>query len=260
MKKNLFALFTALCMGAGAACGQGRIANIAAPKLTVYLPSSPDKSGRAVIVCPGGGYSYVAAAHEGHDWAHYFNNLGIVCGVLEYNLPAGDRTIPLGDVEKAFKIMADSAAVWKIDSTRIGIMGSSAGGHLAATSSTHPSMNIRPAFQILFYPVISLESAITHSGTRRNFLGENPDEQSVAEFSAYNNVSAATPPAFIALSADDKGVVPENSLCYFSALTKAGVPAAMMIYPTGGHGWGYRASFRYHDQMLDELTAWLKAL
>lgn len=247
-------------MGISTVYGQGRIVNVEDPKLTVYLPSSPDKSKSAVIICPGGGYSYVAKAHEGHNWAHFFNNLGIACGVLEYTLPNGNPSIPLGDVEKAFNIMTDSASVWNIDSTKIGIMGSSAGGHLAATASTHPSMKIHPAFQILFYPVISLENPITHLGTRQSFLGENADEKTVADYSAFNNVNSTTPPAFIVLSADDKGVVPDNSILYFSALTKSGVPAALMIYPTGGHGWGYNSGFPYHDQMLSELTAWLKKL
>lgn len=254
---GLLALTAAMIPASSVA--QGRIVVIEKPKMTVYLPSHSVGSGKSVIVCPGGGYSHLAKNHEGHDWAHWFNDNGIACAVLEYRMPKGDRNIPLADVDAAFKVMKDSATVWKINPDSIGIMGSSAGGHLAATVSTHPTAASSPAFQILFYPVVSLDSLITHKGTRKNFLGENAGDDIVAEYSSENKVSASTSPAFIALSADDGAVSPENSLRYFSALNRAGVSAAMFIYPTGGHGWGYRPGFKYHSQMLGELKAWLES-
>lgn len=232
---------------------------IESPKLTVYLPDSATESGTpAVIVCPGGGYSHLATAREGHDWAPFFNSLGLACAVLEYRMPNGDREIPLADVEAAFTIMTDRAAEWGIDPADIGIMGSSAGGHLASAAATHQRRAMKPAFQILFYPVVSLDSAMTHRGTRNGFLGPTPSPQLVDEWSAANKVTASTPPAIFLLSADDKVVKPSNSIDYFLALRRAGVPAAMMIYPTGGHGWGFRDTFTYHDQVLAELSAWLK--
>ena len=236
---------------------RGRVVTTSNPAMTVYLPAAPASNGRAIIACPGGGYSHLAKDHEGHLWAHFFNNLGIAYAVLEYNMPKGDGRVPVGDVEKAFELLADSASVWKINPDNIGIMGSSAGGPLASTVSTHPTEVMKPAFQVLFYPVISLDSAITHQGTRRGFLGDSPSEAMVKEFSSDCKVSESTPRAFIALSADDRAVVPENSIRYFSALSAHGVPAAMFIYPTGGHGWGYRSNFKYHSQVLEELRAWL---
>ena len=203
---------------------RGRVVTTSNPAMTVYLPAAPASNGRAIIACPGGGYSHLAKDHEGHLWAHFFNNLGIAYAVLEYNMPKGDGRVPVGDVEKAFELLADSASVWKINPDNIGIMGSSAGGHL---------------------------------GTRRGFLGDSPSEAMVKEFSSDCKVSESTPRAFIALSADDRAVVPENSIRYFSALSAHGVPAAMFIYPTGGHGWGYRSNFKYHSQVLEELRAWL---
>ncbi len=239
---------------------KGRIIEVENPRLTVYLPALPSKSGRALVVCPGGGYSHLAKDHEGHAWAHFYNEMGIVCAVLEYSMPKGDRTVPLRDVDAAFTLLKDSAEVWHINPDSIGIMGSSAGGHLAAAVATHPTAAASPAFQILFYPVASLDASITHKGTRKGFLGENPTDDLVEEFSAENRVNPSTPPAFMALSADDKAVDPENSLRYFSALKRESVPVAMFIYPTGGHGWGYRSNFKYHTEMLAELRAWLASL
>ncbi len=251
-------IFTMLSLASFTAMSQPRVVVLENPKMTVFLPSVAN--GSAVIACPGGGYSHLARGHEGFDWAHFFNNLGFVYAVVEYSMPNGDRELPLGDVRSAYKIMSDSAEAWGVNRDRIGIMGSSAGGHLASSVATHPTAGCRPAFQILFYPVISLDNSITHKGTRKGFLGENPDDQLVAQWSSHNNVDRGTPPAFIVLSGDDKAVSPQNSILYFNALTKAGVPATLHIYPTGGHGWGYRPTFKYHDVMLNELAEWLKNL
>lgn len=154
-----------LVCGLASAHGQGRIMEFDSPKLTVFLPNRHVATGKAVVVCPGGGYTHLAKDHEGFDWAPLFNNLGMACAVLQYKLPAGDNTIPMADVDAAFKLLADSASVWGINPESIGIMGSSAGGHLASTAATHTSPNCKPAFQILFYPVISMQDEITHMGS-----------------------------------------------------------------------------------------------
>ena len=260
MKKSLplvliLTVITSLC-----AWSQGRIITIDTPKMTVYLPANQDPSGRSIVVCPGGGYSHLATNHEGHAWAAFYNNLGIACAVLEYQMPETQRQRLLDEVESAFKIMADSAAVWKIAADQIGIQGSSAGGHLASTVATHPHGPMKPAYQVLFYPVISLDPAITHKGTRDRFVGPDADKALTDQWSNHLNVTPQTPTAFITLSADDRAVPPVNSINYFEALLRNGVPAAMFCYPTGGHGWGYKTSFKYHHQMLAELTAWLQNL
>ena len=139
-------------------------------ELTCYLPQNP--SGRAVVDCPGGGYSHLAMEHEGHQWAEYFNKQGIAYFVLKYRMPNGDRNIPLGDAYQAMRTVRDSAAVWHINKEDVGIMGFSAGGHLASSVSTHAEYDVRPNFSILFYPVISMDERITHKGSCVNFLGE----------------------------------------------------------------------------------------
>ena len=230
------------------------------PDVRVYLPPGDLNTGTALVILPGGGYGMTAMDHEGYDWAPWFNERGITVAVVNYTLPGGDREKPMADVEAAFSLLADSAAVWGIDPTRIGIMGSSAGGHLASTMATHPRGNCRPAFQILLYPVISLDLDITHRGTRNGFLGENPDEALVKEFSSDNKVTPATPPAVMLLSGDDRTVPVENSLRYYRSLINNGVNATMMIYPSGGHGWGYRPQFRHHRQMLTDLDYWIRTI
>ena len=234
-----------------------KVIEIESPKATVYLPANPAKDGKAIVCCPGGGYSHLATNHEGHHWAPFYNNLGIAYVVLEYRMPKGDRTIPVSDVEATFKILKENAEAWKINPDSIGIMGSSAGGHLASTCATHPTEIMRPAFQILFYPVISLENSITHKGTRKGFLGENPTEADVKAYSNYYQVTPETPRAFLALSSDDRVVPAQNSLLYATALVENKVPVALSMFPTGGHGWGYRTSYKYHEATLEALTAWL---
>lgn len=257
VKKIVASACLLLATGAGVTCAQGKIVDFDYPKLKVFLPSQSMATGKAVVVCPGGGYTHLATDHEGFQWAPYFNNLGIACAVLEYTLPNGDRSLPMKDVEAAFQLLSDHAEAWNIHTDKIGIMGFSAGGHLASTLATHPSGACDPAFQILLYPVISLDEAITHQGTRRGFLGERPEQNLVDEWSNHKKVTSTTPRTFLALSSDDKTVKPVNSILYYTALQEAGVPVSMFIYPTGGHGWGYRSSFKYHRQVLDELTVWL---
>jgi acetyl esterase/lipase len=260
MKKYLkLILSSILCLGGLlSASAQTRVITLDNPKLTVFLPPKGLENGKAVIACPGGGYTHLAKDHEGMHWAPFFNNLGVAYAVLEYSLPNGDKTIPMKDVEKAFKVLTDSAEVWKINPDTIGVMGSSAGGHLASTAATHQTAVCKPAFQILFYPVISMDAEITHKGSRNALLGENPSQADVDLYSNEKQVSAATPRAFIALCTDDDVVKADNSIRYYTALLHAGVPASMFVYPKGGHGWGYRTHVNFHDLVLEELALWLK--
>ncbi len=229
--------------------------------MQVFLPEHP--TGRAVVGCPGGGYSHLSMQNEGTDWVEYFNSQGIAYGVLTYRMPKGDRTIPMSDAQNAVKTMRDSSAVWGVNPNDVGIMGFSAGGHLASTTATHAPICSRPDFQILFYPVISMNEKVTHKGSVVGFLGDGRnDEKLVRAFSNDRQVrSHQTPPAILLMAGDDRAVPPlTNGLPYYTALRRAGIPAALHIYPSGGHGFGFRASFKYHEQMLGELTAWLKTL
>jgi acetyl esterase/lipase len=261
MKKILRLILTSiLCVGGMlGASAQSRVITLDNPKLTVFLPPKGLENGKAVIACPGGGYTHLAKDHEGMHWAPYFNNMGVAYAVLEYSLPYGDKTVPMKDVEKAFKVLTDSAEVWKINSEAIGIMGSSAGGHLASTAATHQTEVCKPAFQILFYPVISMDAEITHKGSRNALLGEKPSQADVDLYSNEKQVTANTPRAFIALCTDDDVVKADNSVRYYTALLHVGVPASMFIYPKGGHGWGFRTHVAFHDIVLDELALWLKS-
>ena len=225
-----------------------------------YLPAAP--TGQAVVACPGGGYSHLSIQNEGHDWADYFNRQGIAYFVLTYRMPKGDRTIPVGDAEKAIRTVRDSADVWGVNPYNVGIMGFSAGGHLASTVSTHSDFAARPDFSILFYPVISMNERETHKGSCVNFLGAEGqrDKQLVKAFSNQNAVCAhLTPPAIILTANDDRAVPPvTNAIAYYSAMRRAGNDCALYVYPAGGHGFGFRSTFGYHQQMLDDLTMWLK--
>lgn len=229
--------------------------------MQVFLPEH--STGKAIVGCPGGGYSHLSMQNEGTDWVEYFNRQGIAYGVLTYRMPKGDRSLPMSDAQNAVRMMRDSAAVWGVNPYDVGIMGFSAGGHLASTTATHAPQEARPDFQILFYPVISMDERQTHKGSVMGFLGNGRgDEKLVREFSNDKQVRRhQTPPAFIALSEDDGAVPPlTNAIPYYIALQKAGIPASLHIYPTGRHGFGFRKSFTYHDQMVSELEAWLKSL
>lgn len=230
-------------------------------EMTVYLPDAKMATGRAVVCCPGGGYSHLAMDHEGHQWATFFNNQGIALIVLKYRMPHGNPMIPVSDAEQAIKIVRRNAVEWHIDRTNIGIMGFSAGGHLASTIATHSTSEAAPNFQILFYPVITMDPAFTHKGSHDNLLGTDHSKKDMKRLEAdYSNdlqVNRTTPRAFIALSDDDKAVPAANGFSYYEYLYKHDVPASIHIYPTGGHGWGYRESFTYHYQMIFELKGWL---
>lgn len=233
--------------------------DIEQPSLRVFLPAPELATGRAVVACPGGGYSGLAVNHEGYDWAPYFNKQGIALIVLKYRMPKGDRTLPISDAEAAMKMVRDSADVWNLNPNDIGIMGSSAGGHLASTIATHAPEALRPNFQILFYPVITMDKSFTHMGSHDNLLGKDASADLEKEFSNEKQVTKETPRAFIVYSDDDKVVPPANGVNYYLALNKKGVPSVLHIYLTGGHGWGIREDFLYKSEMQNELTSWLRS-
>ena len=231
-------------------------------ELTCYLPQNP--TGRAVVDCPGGGYSHLAMDHEGHQWAEYFNKQGIAFFVLKYRMPNGDRNIPLGDAYQAMRTVRDSADVWHINREDVGIMGFSAGGHLASSVSTHADYDARPNFSILVYPVISMDERVTHKGSCVNFLGEarKTDKKLVDEWSNDKAVRPHLTPRAILLMSNDDNVVPPvtNGVAYYTAMHRAGNDCELHVYPSGGHGWGFRTYFKHHEQMLDDLTSWLREM
>ena len=233
------------------------VSDVTTPTLTVYPASHPN--GMAIIMCPGGGYGGLAMKHEGHDMAPWFNTQGITYAVLKYRMPNGHHEVPLSDAEQAIRMVREHAAEWGVNPQRVGIMGASAGGHLAASLATlYSSDKTRPDFQILFYPVISMQKGVTHGGSRKNLIGENPSQELEQKYSLERQVSPRTPQAFIMLSSDDDAVPPINGIGYFLALRDHKVPASLHAYPTGGHGWGFRDNFTYNRQWTEELEKWLR--
>lgn len=221
--------------------------------LTIFPAENATK---ALLMCPGGGYAGVAMNHEGFDMAEWFNKQGITYGVLQYRMPNGHREVPFEDAEKAMRVMRSMLPA----GTKVGIGGASAGGHLAATVATlYTEAATRPDFQVLFYPVISMQDGVTHGGSRNNLLGNNPSADLKSVYSLQNQVNAATPPAFIMLSADDGAVPPRNSIDYLQALLDAGVKSVIHIYPTEGHGWGFR-DVPFKPLWQAELETWLRNL
>lgn len=235
------------------------VIDIDKPSMRVFLPDSSIATGRAVVACPGGGYVGLAEHHEGYDWASFFNQRGIAFVVLKYRMPAGGRMLPISDAEAAIRIVRENAEAWHIDRNDVGIMGFSAGGHLASTVATHAKAELRPDFQILFYPVITMDKSYTHIGSHDNLLGKDASIALEEEFSNEKQVAKETPRAFIAYSDDDDVVPPANGVNYYLALHKAGVSASLHVYPSGGHGWGLNDSFPYKKEMLEELAAWLRS-
>ena len=223
--------------------------------LTIYPAKKPN--GQAIVACPGGGYAGIATTHEGHDMAAWFNTQGITYAVLHYRMPYGKHEIPLSDAHQAIRYMRKNAEKWGIK--QLGIMGSSAGGHLASTAATHFDADTRPDFQILFYPVVTMTD-YTHQGSKDNLLGKNPSEELVELYSNELQVTEQTPPAFIMHSSNDDAVPVLNSINYYLALCKHGVWSSMHLYPIGGHGWGYNESFPYKAQWKNELEKWLREI
>lgn len=247
--------FDVLLWENGAPNDNGNAADTA--KVRVFLPAKKSATGRAVVICPGGGYSHLAMNHEGYDWAPFFNGEGIAAIVLTYRMPHGDKEVPISDAEAAIKLVRAHASEWNINPDDVGIMGSSAGGHLASTVATHATKDAKPNFQILFYPVITMMPDLTHKGSHDNFLGKDPKKKDERAYSNDLQVTRVTPPAWIALSDDDHSVLPANGVNYYLELYRHDVAATLHVYPSGGHGWGCRTSFKYHLEMLLELKAWL---
>ena len=230
--------------------------------MVCFLADNP--TGRAIVGIPGGGYSMLSNTHEGTQAHGWLNQQGISYFVVNYRLPKGDRSIPIGDVEKGIRTIRDSAAVWNINPNDLGIMGFSAGGHLASVISTLSDFDVRPNFTILFYPVISMDVPKSHKWSCINFLGEegHKDRNLINKYSTNNAVRRhLTPPAVIVTASDDPLVNPvTNGLEYYKAMHNAGNECSMFIYPTGSHGFGFGPWFKYHDQLLSDLGTWLKNL
>ena len=247
------------------------VSKVSRPTLSVYLPPKGKETGAAVIICPGGGYINLAMGYEGTEVAERFNKSGIAAFVLKYRIP-DDHTMvhkeigPLQDAQRALLVLRTRAAEWRIDPKRIGIMGFSAGGHLASTAGTHfendvitnpDHISLRPDFMILIYPVISFTQAIGHAGSALNLLGKNPLPEKIKEYSNEMQVTDQTPPAFIVHAKDDNTVPYANSLEFTDSLKKHHVPVELFLYDQGGHGFGMNNGTS-HDSWMDRCIAWLK--
>ena len=233
----------------------GGIYNISEAWISVW-PAEGQNTGMAVLICPGGGYGMQAAVHEGSQYAEWLAANGITAAVLKYRLPNGHSEIPVTDARQAMKELRDMAPDWGIDPDKIGVMGFSAGGHLASTLLTHYDEGSRPDFGILFYPVVTMTES-THGGSRRNLIGENPSPETIEFYSNELQVTPDTPPTLVFFSEDDKTVPPSNGKKFAEALENNGVCTELVLYPTGGHGWGFRDSFEYHEQMKASVLDWI---
>jgi len=252
-----------------------RISKVQVPDISVFLPARQHMTGEAVIICPGGGYRILAYDKEGEDIAKFWNSKGIAAIVLKYRLPTSDAQViphksPLMDAQRAMRMVRYYAADWGLDPELIGIMGFSAGGPLASPLSTHfdagnpgsadpvERVSCRPDYSILIYPVISFTGEFQHSGSRRNLVGD--DEQLMRYYSSEMQVTGKTPPALLVHSADDKSVPAENSIVYYRALLKNGVPGELHIYPYGGHGYSLAIGKGHLSGWPERAFEWVKSL
>ena len=254
-----------------------RIAKVQLPQIEVYLPAKKIATGQAVLIFPGGGYGILAYDWEGSDFAKLLNAKGIAGIVVKYRLPNSKSVtekhkVPLQDAQRAVRTVRYNAAEWNIDPNNIGIIGFSAGGHLASTLGTHynevvyakqdaiDQLSARPDFMTLAYPVITMGELNTHGGSRKNLLGENPTQEMLDHFSNELQVTADTPPTFLLHASDDTAVPVENSLLFYTALLKHKVPAAMHIYPTGGHGFALGLQEPHLATWTDQWIGWMNSL
>jgi acetyl esterase/lipase len=243
------------------------------PMLYIFLPPKEKATGTAVLICPGGGYFALSFAHEGNAIASWLNDNGIAGIILKYRLPSDlimkDKSVgPLQDAQEAMRIIRRNASAWNIDPKKIGVIGFSAGGHLASTLSTHyadkvydaaDTVSARPDFSLLIYPVITMDSSFTHAGSRRNLLGDNPSDDVVKRFSNELQVNEKTPPAFMVHSANDRTVPVKNSFVYFEQLVKYNIPSELHVFQKGGHGFGLGGSKDTQSAWPGLCISWLKA-
>ena len=253
------------------------ISEVQSPDISVYLPSKRFATGQAVVICPGGGYWILAYDLEGTDIAAYLSSIGVAAAVLKYRLPTScnctePEKVPLMDALRAIRLVRHHAKDWNIDAKKIGIMGFSAGGHLASTAATHfdygngsandpvERESSRPDFLVLAYPVISFVDSSTHPGSREALLGKNPDKTLVAYYSSELQVRDDTPPAFLVHANDDTGVPVRNTLLFFDALHKKGIPAELHVLSEGGHGFGLALGNPHVGSWTEDLRLWLISL
>jgi acetyl esterase/lipase len=254
-----------------------RIGNVQIPTIEVYLPAKQIATGKAVVIFPGGGYGILAYDWEGTDFAKWLNSQGIAGIVVKYRLPKSasltdPKEVPLMDAQRAIRLVRQNASSWNIDPSKVGIMGFSAGGHLASTLSTQYShtvdrtmdavdaLSARPDFSVLVYPVITFVNPAIHSGSMKALLGDNDTDDLKRRFSAELNVTSETPPTFLVHAGDDTGVPVENSLLYYAALRAKGVSASLHVYPKGGHGFAFGMGKGPVENWRDVLLDWMKAL
>ena len=226
--------------------------------IKIFKSAADKANGRAVLIIPGGGYGFIAGSNEGADWAPLFNNLGYTAAVLTYTVPPTAPDGPLNQAKDAMKYLRDNGEEYNVTTGQIGVMGFSAGGHLASTVATHTTGDERPAFQILIYPVITMDASYTHAGSRTNLIGSSPSAALVDLYSNEKQVTENTPMAYINWADNDGTVPPRNSTEYASALKAKGVPVHTKNFPTGGHGYGFSVTYTYHDQFINDLTKWMK--
>ncbi len=246
------------------------ISKVSVPDITIFKPSYPDEKHSAVVICPGGGYAVLAYNLEGTTVAKILNSWGVTAVVLKYRLPSDDimkdKSIgPLQDAQRALQYVRENAEQLDVNPGKIGIMGFSAGGHLASTASTHfdhsyidnpRNTSLRPDFSILGYPVISFTDSLTHMGSRNNLVGKHPPKEMIEKFSNELQVNAKTPPTFLVLASDDQTVKPGNSISYYEALLSNNVPAEMHIFQNGGHGFGTHLLAK--NNWMDMLRNWME--
>lgn len=236
------------------------IGSVTEAKLYIFEADPAKATGQSIVICPGGGYAVVCIGYEGVDMAKWLASQGITCGVLKYRMPNGRKEVPLEDAVEALRIMRRNAAELDIDPAKVGIMGFSAGGHLAAYASNFAPEGEKPAFSILFYPVITGEDGLCHKGSFDNLLGADASAALRAEYSLETRVTRSTPPALLFLSDRDTVVPTISGTRYYNALKKHGIKASMHIYPKGWHGWGISEAFPYRDAWQASLLDWLKGL
>lgn len=228
------------------------------PELYVHLPQHTQQSVKAVVICGGGGFNQVNLDHEGHQFAEWLNTKGIAGIVLKYRLPKGDKTITEKDLRQAIKIVRERADEWNIDNHHIGAAGFSIGGHAVSLVATKEEKESKLNFTMFFYSVISMSDRLTHKASREKLLGSNLSKEDIKNYSSENFISVSTPKALIMASDDDSVVSPLNGVIYYEMLKEFNIPASLYIFPTGGHAWGMKKEFKYHNEMLSLIEAWLK--